>query len=340
MVVARRSAVSSGEGANARSAFSSNCRAGTAVPDADVDALVEPGGGPAAGSTQGGSGAARRDQEPPAAELLHAKLAAGGLTDTGYSGHTGTQGTQDPQRTAEGALSRTAGWESDNPHERDESVALLARNLRLSPFVAEAGEIEARWAEQLDHNEVRYKPGWQFVRLCRAHPSICNMKPLPAARRVIQALLVAAGVNELGREALELAGGWADTQDEFVARFCDAWLNIRFLPGEGPLDAAARRAAEQPLPLESAATAPGYVRLVTLAAYLQVARGDRPVYLPCRKLGDRLGLDRTTVSKFLRLAVSEGILEPVRSYRPSERKANEFRVDLSLWPDRFPAQAS
>lgn len=112
--------------------------------------------------------------------------------------------------------------------------------------------------------------------------------------------------------------------DESWADFLNAWKQIRFPAGTGPLAAALEAAISSPLPAEAYPfEIPALRNLVALCQKLQMIAGDAPFYLACRSAGELLGVTHVAANRWIRLLENEGILIRIRTGTRS--KASEFR---------------
>jgi hypothetical protein len=80
----------------------------------------------------------------------------------------------------------------------------------------------------------------------------------------------------------------------------------------------------------------GYASFISLAGWLQVVAGDRPIMVPVEDTAEILEVDPSCISRYRRWAVEDGFLKEVGAYeRPQGRrkgKATEFRFAVSLFP--------
>ncbi len=112
--------------------------------------------------------------------------------------------------------------------------------------------------------------------------------------------------------------------DESWADFLNAWKQIKFPAGAGPLAAAYELAISSPIPAEAFAFEIPVIRdLVALCRQLQLIAGDKPFFLGCRPAGEVLGITHTAANRWIRLLEHEGII--VRTLTGTRFKANEFR---------------
>jgi hypothetical protein len=127
-----------------------------------------------------------------------------------------------------------------------------------------------------------------------------------------------------------------ESAEDARIEFLSNWEKVRFPAGCSPLDAAMEQAKARPLTPPTEWTA-GYGLFISLAGHLQAIQGDRPILLPCRKLGQKkyLGCAAITVSRYRDQAVRDGLLAVTREHsfiRGKVCEATEFRFDVSRYP--------
>jgi hypothetical protein len=180
-------------------------------------------------------------------------------------------------------------------------------------------------------------PLWGFIRVLKAHPDLKGRDAMAAIDLVERVFKFwPTGGDDPWRH---WTGGGADEAREQIAF---AWTRILYTPGCGLLDEAVERARQHQLPIPPAhAITPDYVRFLSVAGWLQVAVGDREIFLPCQKVSVAMfGEDgkHQNVSRWIGVAKSQGYLCRVRFGRygagvhPSSRTADELRFDVTLFP--------
>jgi hypothetical protein len=186
-----------------------------------------------------------------------------------------------------------------------------------------------------DHRAQNRDKEWQgifyFIQLVKAHPSVATVQGKTAFRRVDRA------IRQSRPSSWE---HWLGvTRDDAEAAFIDAWDKIRYFPGRTPLGNAHEQSARSPLRLNKETKerrSDGYERFISLAGWLQVGMGDRPIMLPCREVGDLLSVQPMTISRYRKWAKEDGFLREVKGAkfggRHGEGEATEFRFDTSRFP--------
>jgi len=137
---------------------------------------------------------------------------------------------------------------------------------------------------------------------------------------------------------MERRGGWSilntglDLEEIYFEFVCN-WDAVRFRIGETPLSNAIAKANAYPLEPRRASKRPGflarYARFVSIAGWLQVAMGDRPILLPVDKLGEILGVRPMTVTRYRQTAVADNLLRTVKEHCYRSGRATEFRFAVS-----------
>jgi hypothetical protein len=185
--------------------------------------------------------------------------------------------------------------------------------------------------------------GWQsalfyFVRLVKAHPDMLGHDASQGLQLVEQVM------RELWPVPKGSCCGWchwlAVACEDAKVEFLDVWNKIRFLPGYWPLMNACEQAKRTPLKLPEdklARRTPGYALFISIAGWLQVSMGARPIMLPVREMADWLGVQPMTISRYRWWAVEDGFLEQVRPHEfhgegQRANKATEFVFDVFLFP--------
>ncbi len=141
---------------------------------------------------------------------------------------------------------------------------------------------------------------------------------------------------------------WPQGDDEWLAyfgldretaraEFEFAWSRVRCPLGRSPFDEALRLADAKPIrfgddDVLSERTDP-YRRFISLAGWLQVTTGPRPIFLPTRKLGKTFKVAAMSISRYRDNGVRDGFLRQVGESKPAKRsKATEFIFDVRRVP--------
>jgi hypothetical protein len=200
------------------------------------------------------------------------------------------------------------------------------------------------WACEYSREMRRRSPGWQsplfwFVRALRGHYSLAYGAAEEAA----------AKVDELLLERDEAEGGprgprhccWERYlgvgRDDAIAEVLDVWGKVRQSVGRSVLIQAYESAVTDPLPVVTARSfAERYADFVSLAGWLQVGVGRRPIVLPQREVAGYLCVQQRTVSRYAEWAEAEGYLRQVEEgkYGGAGKKgrAGEYLFDVSRFP--------
>jgi hypothetical protein len=122
-----------------------------------------------------------------------------------------------------------------------------------------------------------------------------------------------------------------ELSDEEMADIADEWEEVEFVAGMGPLEWAAKMAADYPLKNPPGPKLRLYTEFIGIAAHLQILRGDAPILLPVSSLARILKTKPRTISRLRQLAQRHGLLEEVVPYKMRQR-ATQFRFDVNLFP--------
>lgn len=185
--------------------------------------------------------------------------------------------------------------------------------------------------EAHDKMESYLSPVFNFTRRVRGH-TVLGKLPVEMAVREVDGWIMRKGyatIEEGWRS--ELATNPAEDDCDSRALFVEGWDSVRFLPGETLVGAAWQRVKEGTLS-ERIRRWPGcasekHASFIALAAELQEQRGDDPILLPCRTIGERMRVNKETISIYRRLAIKKGLLRVVTEHRLSRGEATEFRFD-------------
>jgi hypothetical protein len=112
----------------------------------------------------------------------------------------------------------------------------------------------------------------------------------------------------------------------------DEWDEIEFAAGMGILDWAVRMGLEHPLDDPPGPKLRLYVEFVSIAARLQVMRGNKPILLPLVALAEKLRTTPQVVSRLRKLAKKYGLLSEIAPYRMKQR-ATQFRFAIEKFPE-------
>jgi len=234
-----------------------------------------------------------------------------------HTGHTDSQDTQDSQDIQRNTASSATSAEVP-------ASSLSFWKLPLSGFLKHVlGELEA-------YDEIYPPAFFVFVRMCKGY--------WPEGKKADAAFdEVAPIVKKLGGWPPSFGNEEIDGEEAY-AEFVTLWDKVRYRPDETPLTNAAVKAKAYPLgTLRSTKDRPlpGYDRFVSLAGWLQVSMGDKPIMLPCRACAEILHTTARTVSSWRQWAVEDGFLKIQQEHRyhpGGESEATVFRFAVNRWP--------
>jgi hypothetical protein len=127
------------------------------------------------------------------------------------------------------------------------------------------------------------------------------------------------------------------SDEEAYTQFVHLWKKVRYRADETPLQNAEKKAMALPLGTARGQKRPmpQYNRFVSLAGWLQVSMGDRPIKLPCREVAEVLKSTPKMVSFWRQWAIEDEYLVKVKdhTYRPGGKgEATSFRFNVCRWP--------
>jgi hypothetical protein len=144
---------------------------------------------------------------------------------------------------------------------------------------------------------------WEFCRYLRAHPEFESLAPPALVRKL--------------RSLIDLEEGYLETISAEIIR-------VRIAKGGGPLDYAIGMADQYPITDPEDLRLERYNRFLSIAGWLQVEQGSKPVYLPVEKLAKLMNVTPRAVSTWRAIAQRQGLLKEVPAYE-RHKKATEFR---------------
>lgn len=168
-----------------------------------------------------------------------------------------------------------------------------------------------------------HTPLWSFVRAIRSFYA--------------EEVEADAVFDELEPEIIR-RGGWGVlgtglTDEAVYLEFACNWSSIRYRSGETPLENALGKAERFPLTPDRAIGHPrlliGYSRFVSIAAWLQVTMGDRPIFLPVRNLACLLEVAEMSISRYRQMAEEDGYIRTLQPACRERHRATKFRFDIS-----------
>jgi hypothetical protein len=226
--------------------------------------------------------------------------------------------------------------------EPDPSRAIYPdQRLPIERYLQEAIEAEFEWINGPAtesgadaSGDARWKSGFRFVRLCRAHRDLAELEALRALGRVQDLVRLRRGPREtLHRLFGELAGLFDCEAVDLPARWLNSWTKVRVIPGEPPILHAVRLANHFRLePQHHATGLPGYPRLFSIVGWMSWVLRDKPMCLAVRTLAPHVPCSPRTVGTYLGEMQKTGALRLVKRYPLSSGKAWEYEF---LLRDRY-----
>ncbi len=147
----------------------------------------------------------------------------------------------------------------------------------------------------------RHRQVFNFARLLKAIPSLADAD-LQELRPIVERWHQKALPRIRTVHFLET---WVD--------FCNAWSNVKFSAGCEPIRAIFQTAITRPMPSVAARyDVPEVKSLVALCRELQRNAGKAPFFLACRTAAELLNISHVLANKWLRLLVTDKVLELIR----------------------------
>lgn len=160
----------------------------------------------------------------------------------------------------------------------------------------------------------RHQQVFKFARELKGIPGLTDAKPKDLKPYV--------------RRWFEIAKDFITTPfEETWFDFAEGWNNVKFPAGKGPVDMAFAKIQESAFPPAAENYEQENLRcLVALCRELQRAVGaNQPFFLACRTGADLLGVDHTTVSRWLRGLQADEIIKLAEAGCREKRLANRYR---------------
>jgi hypothetical protein len=181
-----------------------------------------------------------------------------------------------------------------------------------------------------------HTPMFHFVRYLKLHPDFAKLSAAEACRTMSEIMSRWRVKQPTGPD---LWAFWFQVaRDDAHAEIFSAWDTVRYLPGCDPLQQAVERAKRMPLlpaPEHQAKRPAKYADFLSVAGWLQVTMGNRPIMLPVEKLDKILGVEPMTISRYRKWAIEDKYVKEVRPYefhgKGKGGKATEFYFDVSRW---------
>ena len=171
--------------------------------------------------------------------------------------------------------------------------------------IPEAEFVFLSWqaSEGRNWQEDRTSETWEFCRYLCADSRFNSLAPAALVRKLRRLI---------------------DLEDEYLETITVEFGRVKMAKGQGPLDWAISCAAQYPLTDPEDLGLERYNRFLSIAGWLQVQRGNAPVYLPVEKIAKLLGVSARQVSTGRTLAQRQGLLTETCPYQLRKR-ATEFR---------------
>jgi hypothetical protein len=188
-------------------------------------------------------------------------------------------------------------------------------SLDLIEAVKRAVQAERAAIEERNSGGKRSAPMFFFVQALRGHPELIELEAIEALNIVARILQMLSPPSGCGLDA------WAEAlnYEDAPAAFIEEWPIIQF--PVGLFDRAVRLATRRALPIKSGFS-PKYDAFLALCSALQQQAVDKPIIVSTTRFGKALGVSARTVSTYISLAVSAGLLykakEAVRFSRAAE----------------------
>jgi hypothetical protein len=157
----------------------------------------------------------------------------------------------------------------------------------------------------------RSTPMFHFARALKASPLFANLE----AEEVVSRVRRYVDMKKIFEEF-----PFGDEYRDPEMQLAFAWNVVRF--PAGGLERACWLAKSRPAPIVSRISK-GFDTFLAFAAALQQITGDEDIFLPCRAVGEVLGVDKNTASLYIRLAQQKGWLR--KTAASSRTRAARFR---------------
>jgi hypothetical protein len=165
--------------------------------------------------------------------------------------------------------------------------------------------LQLAWGDAVGNSweETGCSETWEFCRYLLAHSKFKNLR---------------------GGALAQALRRLADLDEELLDVILSEIERVRFAKGEGPLEWAAAMSCQYPLSDPEDLRLEKYNKFLSIAGWLQVLCGDKPIVLPVQKLASELGVTAQMVSHWRRRAQGQGVLSEVARY-VAHKQATRFR---------------
>lgn len=170
---------------------------------------------------------------------------------------------------------------------------------------------------------------FHFVRLVMGHISMRDEDDPRSAFQVVEATFQESK-GGLPWSGLGLA------RAEACSEFFGVWMKVRCRAGASILGQAHHLAKRYPLDLPRSVIKrrpDGYPEFISLAGWLQVVVGARPMWLAEKNLAELMSVTTTTISRYRRWASEDGFVRYHKRYGGKRGWADEFYFNIGLFPE-------
>jgi len=190
------------------------------------------------------------------------------------------------------------------------------------------------WVEEQDWADKSDDAAFQFIRALKGHQVLKRCSAAEAHRQVV-AVARRYGM-QLDLPDLDLV------EEEGEVAFHALWERVRFPMDTDLVESACTLAGRGMLRTQT--ERPGrYARFLTIAALLQLQVGQKPIFLPTRKLAHHFPAEPNSICAWTRWARADQVLVLTQrhEFHPGGgSRAAEYVFGLHLWPDVLPKLAA
>jgi hypothetical protein len=159
----------------------------------------------------------------------------------------------------------------------------------------------------------KQSPMWEFSRYLKARPEFLALD----AGELLKRLATIIELTEFERDIIAAE-----------------WSEVRFAAGMKPLEWATGMAKTYPLRNPPGSPTETYKTFTSIAAWLQVLQGDKPIQLPVKDFAEILrSPSHRHISKLRQTAMRAGLLIEIAPSRYTEKLATDFRFAVEKFPE-------